>query len=440
MVEYGAGRTCRRKFLLAYFGEQLAQVNCGACDHCLASEAPSPAGSTYDGTVTAQKVLSAIIRTGERFGVSYVVDVLRGSRARRILELGHDRLSVHGIARNTSKDELIDIADQLIERGLVARATGEFPTLSVTPDGREFLKSREKIELFRRTESRPSEKGGSKGHDAALHDAALFEKLRRLRTEIADSLGRSPRTSCFSDADAPPHGVESATNRDSLLDVRGVGEAKADQFGDRFLAAIAEHVAETGATPCTTSPNEEVPAASPTPYERLLSRVFDRPVDLSSLSDTVRDTLRGHVGSVLSTFREGEANVISRRFGLEDGREHTIREIASSLGVSQERVRHIERKALRKLRLPSQMRPLRELLEGACPSWMAPPTAQCRKRPALHRRTACTLTKPGSRIRAHTRCGRQRKSVSLSACSSQAVRSTRLRRSWVASRPPSRRD
>ena len=227
-----------------------------------------------------------------------------------------------------------------------------------------FSRAARTIELFSRTESRSSEKERrSKGHDAAL-----FEKLRRLRTDIADSLGVPPYV-VFRDATLRHMASSLPRGRDSLLDVRGVGEAKADQFGDRFLAAIAGHVAETGATPCTTSPNEEVPAASPTPYERLLSRVFDRPVDLSSLGDTVRDTLRGHVGSVLSTFREGEANVISRRFGLEDGREHTIREIASSLGVSQERVRHIERKALRKLRLPSQMRPLREHAGGAYPSW-----------------------------------------------------------------------
>ena len=361
MVEYGSGKSCRRRFLLDYFGEQLPQDNCGACDHCLASEAPSPVGSAYDGTVTAQKVLSAIIRTGERFGVSYVVDVLRGSRAKRILELGHDTLSVHGISRDTSKDELIDIVDQLIERGLVARATGEFPTLSVTPDGRALLKSRETIELFRRTESRSSEKGGPQGLDAGL-----FEKLRQLRRDIADSLG-VPAYVVFGDATLRHMASSLPRNRDSLLDVKGAGEAKADQFGDRFLAAIAEHVAETGATPSATSPNEVVPAASPTPYERLLSRVFDHPVNLSSLDDTVRDTLRGHVGSVLSTFREGEANVISRRFGLEDGREHTIREIASSLGVSQERVRHIERKVLRNLRLPSQMRPLRDLLEAHIP-------------------------------------------------------------------------
>ena len=81
------------------------------------------------------------------------------------------------------------------------------------------------------------------------------------------------------------------------------------------------------------------------------------------MDDTVRDTLRGHVGSVLSTFRDGEANVISRRFGLEDGREHTLQEIATGLGVSRERVRQIERKALRRLRFPSRLRPLRELLE-----------------------------------------------------------------------------
>ena len=221
MVEYGAGRTCRRRFLLDYFGEQLAQDNCGACDHCLASEAPTPVGSAYDGTVTAQKILSAIIRTGERFGVSYVADVLRGSRAKRVLQQGHDRLSVHGISRDTSKDELIDIADQLIEKGLVTRATGEFPTLSVTPDGREFLKSRKKLELFRRTESRSSGRG-----EAQEHDAALFEKLRQLKRDIADSLG-VPAHFVFADATLRHMASSLPRSRDSLLAMsRGVGRGE----------------------------------------------------------------------------------------------------------------------------------------------------------------------------------------------------------------------
>ncbi len=357
MVEYGAGRTCRRRFLLDYFGEQLAQDNCVACDHCLAKDMPSPVGVAYNGTVTAQKVLSAIIRTGERFGVSYVVDVLRGSRAKRVLDLGHDRLSVHGISRDTSKDELIDIADQLIERGLVARATGEFPTLSVTPDGRKFLSGRETIELFRRTEAGSPGKG-----EPQEHDAGLFEKLRSLRFEIANSLG-VPAFHVFSNASLREMATGLPRDRGSLLDVRGVGKTKADQFGDRFLAAIADHVAETGATPDATSTTHEVSLPPQTPYERLLSRVFDHPVDLSSLDDAVRDTLRGHVGSVLSSFREGEAHVISRRFGLEDEREHTLQEIATGQGVSRERVRQIERKALRRLRDPSRLRPLRELLQ-----------------------------------------------------------------------------
>ena len=163
MVEYGAGRMCRRRFLLDYFGEHLAQDNCGACDHCLAREAPSPVGSAYDGTVTAQKVLSAVIRTGERFGVSYVVDVLRGSRAKRVLELGHDRLSVHGISRDTSKDELIDIVDQLIERGLVARATGEFPTLSVTPMAGSFSRAARRLSFSGGPRAGPARKANRKG-------------------------------------------------------------------------------------------------------------------------------------------------------------------------------------------------------------------------------------------------------------------------------------
>ena len=183
VVEYGSGNSCRRRYLLAYFGEHLDQDNCGACDVCVASEAPPHTATSYDGTETAQKVLSAIIRTGQRFGASHVVDVLRGSRSKRILQLGHDKLSVHGIARGLSRDELIDVVDQLVEKRLVARATGEFPTLFVTAGGRAFLKKPESIELLRRLDA-PSTGDAADGEP----NTVLFEKLRHLRRDIAASL------------------------------------------------------------------------------------------------------------------------------------------------------------------------------------------------------------------------------------------------------------
>ncbi len=272
MVEYGTGNSCRREYLLGYFGEEWEQSNCGGCDVCLAASAPPAPVNAYDGTVITQKVLSAIIRTGERFGTAYVVDVLRGSRARRVLELGHDKLSVYGIARGMSRHELMDVVDQLVERGLVVRATGEFPTLSVTRTGREFLSNRETIELVRRSDD------ASPGGDAAdlVPDADLFEKLRRLRREIANSLD-VPAFVVFSDAAL--RGMASSLPRDheSLLAVRGVGKAKADKFGERFLSAIAEHVAETGAKP----------PRQPSAIESRLKRA----AGTANISDTHAETL-----------------------------------------------------------------------------------------------------------------------------------------------------
>ena len=150
MVAYGEAKTCRRAFLLEYFGEAWREENCGACDTCLAaSEQPDEqaAAQTYDGTEIAQKVLSAVIRTGERFGVNHVVDVLRGSQARRVRQFCHDTLPVHGIARELSKDDLLDVIDQLIDKDLLGRSTEGFPTLFVTSKGRAVLKSREAVEL-----------------------------------------------------------------------------------------------------------------------------------------------------------------------------------------------------------------------------------------------------------------------------------------------------
>ena len=105
MVAYGETNSCRRAFLLGYFGEEWGEENCGACDVCLAKSEQQDAAHTYDGTEIGQKVLSAVIRTGERFGVNHVVDVLRGSRSQRVRQFRHDTLPVHGIARDLTKED-----------------------------------------------------------------------------------------------------------------------------------------------------------------------------------------------------------------------------------------------------------------------------------------------------------------------------------------------
>ena len=236
MVEYGDAKLCRRAFLLEYFGEEWMEDNCGACDVCLAGSEQPDAASAYDGAEIAQKALSAVIRTGERFGVNHVVDVLRGSRSSRILQFRHDDLRVHGSAADMSADDLKDVIDQLIDKGLAARRTDrEYPTLYVTDRGREVLKRRETVTLVRRAPP-PAEAEGE-------FDAALFEKLRALRKRLADEMD-VPAFVVFSDAALRQMAIHAPQDRDSFIRIKGVGESKLRQFGDRFIAMIREHTGD----------------------------------------------------------------------------------------------------------------------------------------------------------------------------------------------------
>ena len=118
MVEFAQVPSCRRRFILEYFGEQWPEENCGGCDVCLESR------EEFDATEIAQKILSAVVRTGERFGANHIIQVLSGSREKRILELGHDRLSVYGIAKDVGRPELREIIGQLQARRLLVRSGG----------------------------------------------------------------------------------------------------------------------------------------------------------------------------------------------------------------------------------------------------------------------------------------------------------------------------
>ncbi len=238
MVAYCEATTCRRAFLLEYFGEAWEEANCGACDVCLAESTRGEAENTYDGTEISQMIMSAVIRTGERFGVNHVIGVLRGSRAQRILQLRHDELPVYGIARTHAQGELQDVCDQLIAMGLLARRdSGSFPTLYVTGKGRHALKQRESVTLVG--------SGPAPEPVQAEPDWELFVKLRTLRREVAEELA-APAFVVFGDATLRDMAAKMPTSEAALLEVKGVGPTKSQQFGERFLGVIREHAAASG--------------------------------------------------------------------------------------------------------------------------------------------------------------------------------------------------
>ena len=235
MVEYGRLQSCRRRYLLAYFGETMDDDECGNCDVCLAERQP------VDVTVVAQKILSAVIRTGERFGISHVSNVLLGSKAQRIRELGHDQLSVYSIVNDYDRNALRDIANGLVGRGLLVRGDGEYPTISVTPDGREWLRSRQSLTLEMRVDQSSLQRKPTRERGAVKvdYDSGLFEQLRALRRRIANAEG-VPAFVVFSDATLRELASARPTDPQAMLAVSGVGPAKLERYGDNFLAVIRE--------------------------------------------------------------------------------------------------------------------------------------------------------------------------------------------------------
>ena len=240
MVDYCRLTTCRRRYLLQYFGDTLDDSSCGGCDVCLAQR------QTVDVTVVAQKVLSAVIRTGERFGIAHVGNVLLGKNLQRVRELEHDKLSVFGIVEDYDLKGLRRIADGLVERGLLDRADGQYPTISVTDAGREWLRGRQSLTLQLRVDESGSKRERRRerttaGSGSLDYDAGLFEKLRALRRRLADEQG-VPAFVIFSDATLRGLASEKPTYPQDMLHVSGVGPAKLERYGEEFLTEIREYL------------------------------------------------------------------------------------------------------------------------------------------------------------------------------------------------------
>ncbi|MHB0889071.1 DNA helicase RecQ [Acidithiobacillus sp.] len=224
---------CRRQALLAYFGEQLAEP-CGNCDNCLHPPA------TWDASTAAQKALSAIHRTGQRFGVQYLVDVLLGKDDPRIRGFGHDRLSVFGIGGELSANDWRAVFRHLLLRGLVDVDPEGHGGLRLTTAARPVLRGSEKLTL-RRNEAAPKrnrEKGAAPA--VAAGDAALWEALRQHRRQLSASQGVPPYV-IFHDATLLEMLRRRPQSLAALATIPGVGERKLEAYGASFLQVLREH-------------------------------------------------------------------------------------------------------------------------------------------------------------------------------------------------------
>ena len=240
MVHYAECSGCRRVELLAYFGEASADENCGACDNCLTPRA------TFDGTVAAQKFMSCVfrIRQSSDFGtgLNHVIEVLTGAHSERVLKWGHDKLTTYNIGHEHTRSEWAAIGRELIRLGYLRQTTDKFPVVELTDSGRVVLTTRTKVTLTKPV-SAPDKVVSHVGEIAC--DELLFEKLRRLRKELADARA-VPSYIIFSDVALRQMARLYPQTEADFSRISGVGASKLRDFGAPFLEEIAAHL---GANP-----------------------------------------------------------------------------------------------------------------------------------------------------------------------------------------------
>ncbi|WP_290885314.1 DNA helicase RecQ [Arenimonas sp.] len=239
LLGYCESTRCRRQTLLAAFGEDYPRA-CGNCDNCL--EPPR----TWDATVAAQKAMSCVYRTGQRFGVTHLVDVLTGSENERIRQLGHDQLSTYGIGTELDARQWKGVFRQLVAMGLLEVDVEGHGSLRLTEASRPVLKGGQSVHLReesvrKREKGARAQRGGGAPAPVSLDaaDQPVFEALRQLRADLAREQS-VPAYVIFHDATLRAIAERRPATLEALGQVSGVGAAKLDRYGEQVLAALRE--------------------------------------------------------------------------------------------------------------------------------------------------------------------------------------------------------
>ena len=240
---------CRRAALLRYFGDD-PPARCGNCDVCLAPP------KTWDGTVPAQKLMSCIVRTGQRFGAGHVIDVLRGKDTAKVRQHRHERLSTYGIGDDLADNQWRSVLRQLVAGGYVRSDPARYNALTLTPISRPLLRGEVTLTLREETKITKRERAPAKerddGFEIAVGDTALWEALRETRRSLAEEAGLPPYV-VFHDTTLKEFVRLRPDSPDAMLRVHGVGQAKLERYGEAFLAVIVAHPPTTSLLAATAA-------------------------------------------------------------------------------------------------------------------------------------------------------------------------------------------
>jgi ATP-dependent DNA helicase RecQ len=234
---YASATSCRHRALVEYFGQEYTAASCGACDWCLGE-----LQQIDDALTVAQKILSCVVRTGQRFGVGHVVSVLAGQRSEAVLARGHHELSTFGLLADTPHAEIRGYLDQLTQGGFLVRVGDQYPVLQVTEQARALLRGEASCMLYRQPRVRRPAADRQRGRaaiaDLTPQEQERFERLRAMRLAMARDRHVPPYV-IFHDTTLREIARLQPRSIGELRGVTGIGERKAELFGDEVLAALA---------------------------------------------------------------------------------------------------------------------------------------------------------------------------------------------------------
>lgn len=236
MVDFAEKDMCRRKSLLAYFGEAYTEVNCGACDVCTGEV------SREDATESARLALEAMRGTGNRFGKGYLADVLVGADNERIAAYGHDELDCYGAGRSKPRAFWMGLLGGLVTQGLAEIRDTEYPTLAITAKGRRVLDGEESFLLLQSAKKQLERKQIKKqlADEVTDYNAELFQRLREKRRELAEA-AHVPAYLVLADRSLREMAATLPETQEKMLNVGGVGARKWELYGPAFLEVIREY-------------------------------------------------------------------------------------------------------------------------------------------------------------------------------------------------------
>lgn len=302
IINYTESSVCRRKIQLGYFGERF-KGPCDNCDNCLN---PSP---LEDWTIEAQKFLSCVYRCDQRFGMNHIIDVLRGSRKKRILELGHDKLSTHDIGKDRSVDEWRMLCRALIHQNYIEETTDGYSVLKLNANSNQVLKKLVNVEIPVAQKISKPKSSSKKDNSEELteQENLLMSRLRSLRKKLADEQSVPPYI-VFADLSLKQMSKHQPQTPDAFSEISGVGNRKLTQYGEAFTQEIRNFREENGLSIEDKQPfqisqqdtplsKEDITSTQITTYE-LYQSGLSLP-DIALKRDIRLSTVNGHVAKLI---------------------------------------------------------------------------------------------------------------------------------------------